>query len=208
MKITVLGTGDMGAALAKALKRTRHQVLLRGSAEGSGSCKALSESLGLPEAKIADIADSNIVFLVVPDAGLKSAAAQLEGFDGIIVSVVGVSGYLIDENKSKQSAAETVAKLVPGASVVHGYTWMSSGSVELSSERANTSVVHCSDDRDALNTVCHLSDEMGFKPVKAGKLINSRFAEAAGFLWGAIAIEEDYGWNTYFEVHPENSTTE
>lgn len=205
MKISVLGTGNMGSALAKALKRTQHNIFLRGATEGSISCQNLCRTLSLKEAKSNDLMDSDIIFLAIPSKAITSATEQLQGFSGIIISVIGFDNYLNTENGNPRSASETVSDLIPTASVVHGYTWMSSGMVEHPSKQVATSVVHCSDDRTALLKVCELTKEMGFQPIRAGRLFNARFAEAAGFLWGAIAIEESYGWNTFFEVHPENN---
>lgn len=205
MKITVLGTGHMGAALATALKRTNHEIYLRGSKEGSITCIDLCKSLKLKEATDDDLFKSDIVFFVMPSKFIENAAEKLQDFNGILISVVGIDNYLTSENKSSISASETIAQLIPSAKVVHGYTWMSAETVQDSNKTIKPSVVHCSDDSAALDKVCSLTQEMGFKPVRAGKLINARFAEAAGFLWGAIAIEEDYGLDTFFEVHLENS---
>lgn len=182
MKISVLGTGNMGSALAKALKRTQHNIFLRGATEGSISCQNLCRTLSLKEAKSNDLMDSDIIFLAIPSKAITSATEQLQGFSGIIISVIGFDNYLNTENGNPRSASETVSDLIPTASVVH-----------------------CSDDRTALLKVCELTKEMGFQTIRAGRLFNARFAEAAGFLWGAIAIEESYGWNTFFEVHPENN---
>lgn len=205
MKITVLGTGHMGAALAKALQRTPHDVYLRGSKEGSVTCINLCKSLDLKEATEQDLFESDIVFFVMPSPFIESAAAKIKGFKGIIISVVGIDSYLTDEKKSSISASETIAQLIPTAKVVHGFTWMSAETVQDSNKTIKPSVAHCSDDSAALDKVCNLTLEMGFKPVRAGRLINARFAEAAGFLWGAIAIEEGYGLDTFFEVHLEKS---
>ena len=207
MKITVLGTGHMGAALAVALQRTQHEIYLRGSKEGSITCLDLCKSLNLKEAKAHDLFESDIIFFVMPSSFIESAAAKLQGFNGIILSVVGIDNYLTDENKSSISASETIAQLIPTARVVHGFTWMSAETVQDSNKTIKPSVAHCSDDSVALDKVCNLTQEMGFKPVRAGRLINARFAEAAGFLWGAIAIEEGYGLDSFFEVHLENDGT-
>ncbi|WP_272663137.1 NADPH-dependent F420 reductase [Providencia sp. PROV134] len=203
MKITVLGTGHMGAAIATALTRTPHNILLRGSTDGSRSCMALCERLGLNEANKEDIINSDIVFFVMPSDFIQSAAELVKGFNGIIVSVVGFDNYLLNENQSPKSASETIADLIPTARIVHGFTWMAAEVVEHPDITGKTSVVHCSDDSRALNVVCTLTQEMGMSPVRAGKLINARYAESAGFLWGAIAFEGGYGVRTFFEVHPE-----
>lgn len=66
MKISVLGTGNMGSALAKALKRTQHNIFLRGATEGSRSCQNLCRILSLKEAKSSDLMGSDIIFMAIP----------------------------------------------------------------------------------------------------------------------------------------------
>ena len=74
--ITVLGTGDMGGAIAQALSsRTKHLIAVRGSKSGSASATTLSTRLGVPEATDADIARSDIVFVVVPAVHLARDCA-------------------------------------------------------------------------------------------------------------------------------------
>lgn len=203
MKITVFGTGHMGSAFATALKRTQHEILLRGSSKGSKTCSDLCHRLNLPEAETKDLLESDIIVFVMPSNGLFAASKEIEGYSGTIISVVGFDNYLSDDSKSSRSASETIADLIPSSTVVHGFTWMSAENLETPSTTVKTSVVHCSDNEVALDKVCHLTKEMGLNPIKAGRLKNSRYAEAAGFLWGAIAFEGEYGVRTFFEVHPE-----
>jgi prephenate dehydrogenase len=57
LKISVLGTGDMGGALTTALrKRTPHNIFVRGSGSASQSARKLRSELSLPEASDEDIA--------------------------------------------------------------------------------------------------------------------------------------------------------
>jgi predicted dinucleotide-binding enzyme len=77
-RITVLGTGDMGGAIAQALaERTLHAVTVRGSRPGSASAAALVDRLALGEATDADIEQSDIVFVVVPAKAIPEIAPTL-----------------------------------------------------------------------------------------------------------------------------------
>ena len=88
LRITALGTGDMGGAIATALsRRTRHTVQVRGSRIGSPSASQLIATLGIHEATDRAITDSDVVFVVVPAVAIPRAVAMLAGYWGIVVCV-------------------------------------------------------------------------------------------------------------------------
>jgi 8-hydroxy-5-deazaflavin:NADPH oxidoreductase len=72
-RITILGTGDMGGAIAQALaERTLHAVTVRGSRPGSASAAALVDRLALREATDADIEQSGTTIIVIAGAAPRS----------------------------------------------------------------------------------------------------------------------------------------
>ncbi len=119
-KMSILGTGDMGGAIATAIaRRSRHSLAVRGATPGSASAAALIAELGAAEATDAEIAASDIVFVVVPAKSLSAAAERLQDYRGIVVSV-SVSGTVsLDGNPS---SAESLAALLPQARVVNAFT--------------------------------------------------------------------------------------
>ena len=116
-KIVVIGTGRMGGAFATAfVKRTSHEVSIRGSHAGSSSAAALSHQLGVRVADNKELLAADVVFVATPPAALDDVAAALKGYAGNIVSamVPGAGGYELKRDDGT-SAAEQLAR---GASYV------------------------------------------------------------------------------------------
>jgi prephenate dehydrogenase len=91
-RISILGNGDMGGAIVTALsRRTRHRIGVRGSRAVSASARKLVAELGVAEATDKEIAESDVVFIVVPANAIPQALAPLANFKDIVVSV-SVSG--------------------------------------------------------------------------------------------------------------------
>jgi 8-hydroxy-5-deazaflavin:NADPH oxidoreductase len=187
LNISVLGTGDMGGAIATALsQRTHHSVRVRGSQTGSSSATKLVGELGIPEATEKDIADSDVVFIVVPAAAISQATAVLSDYRGVVVSV-SVSGTV--GRDGLPSSAENIAAALPDARVVNAFTSVWSSVVRNPGSGEKTSVFVCSDDEDAKATVSAIVKDLGFEPVNGGKLATALYAEALGVFAVRLAID-------------------
>jgi len=196
--ITVLGTGDMGGAIAQALSaRTKHLVAVRGSRSGSASATALIERLGVREATDTDIAQSDIVFVVVPASAIPEISQVLQHYKGIVVSVC-VSGTVgRDGNKS---AAELLADALPGARVVNAFTSIWSTVVRNPGKAGKTTAFVCSDHEDAKVVVTKLAEELDFEPINGGKLHSALYAEVLGMFAVHLARDCGYGQTISFRA--------
>ena len=198
LNISVLGTGDMGSAIATAMrKRTGHSVRVRGSKAGSASAIKLSGELGVFEATEENLLDSDVVFVVVPAAAIPQAATTLSGYTGIVVSV-SVSGDV--GRDGLPSSAENIAKALPGARVVNAFTSVWSNVVREPGKLGKTSVFVCSDDEEAKATIVELVKEAGFDPINGGKLAMALYAEVMGMFAVRLATDSGYGRTITFRA--------
>lgn len=198
LNISVLGTGDMGSAIATAMsKRTGHSVRVRGSKAGSASASKLSGELGVSEATEQNLLDSDVVFVVVPAAAIPQAATTLSGYTGIVVSV-SVSGNVGRDGLA--SSAEDIAKALPGARVVNAFTSVWSNVVRDPGKLEKTSVFVCSDDDEAKATIVELVNEAGFDPINGGKLAMALYAEVMGMFAVRLATDSGYGRTITFRA--------
>ncbi len=197
-RISILGTGDLGGAIATAIaRRSRHSLALRGATPDSVTAAALIAELAATKATDAEIAASHIVFVVVPAKSLTAAAELLQHYRGIVVSVsvsgtVGLGG--------KQSSAETLAALLPQARVVNAFSFIWSTVARNPGAADKTSVFLCSDDNDAKATVGALAEELGFDTVNAGTLATAVYAEALGMFAVRLALDQGYGQTISFRA--------
>jgi len=198
LKISVLGTGDMGAAIAAALrKRTHHDIYVRGSNEASTSAKKLADDSGLTLATEKDLHASDIVFVVVPADEIGQLAVILGSYTGVVVSVsvsrqVGRDGQL--------SLAETLAASLPGAKVVSAFTSMWSDVIRNPGVAKQVSAFVASDYEDAKAVVTDLAEALGFQAINGGALSNALYAEAMGMFAVRLAIDSGYGRTISFSA--------
>ena len=197
-RITILGTGDMGGAIAQALaERTRHAVAVRGSHPGSASASALINRLALREATDADIEQSDIVFVVVPAKAIPEIVPVLQNYRGIIVSV-SVSGTV--GRDGQKSSAEQLAEALPAARVVNAFTSIWSTVVRNPGNAGKTSAFICSDDEDAKAIVRSVAEDLGFEPINGGKLSMALYAEVLGMFAVRLALDSGYGQTISFRA--------
>jgi len=197
-QICVLGTGDMGGAVAQALSvRTKHPVSVRGSRSGSASATALSARLGLREATDAEITRSDMVFVVVPASAIPDIAPLLLHYRGIVVSVCVSETVGCDGEKS---AAEQLAEVLPAARVVNAFTSIWSTVVRNPGTVGKTTAFVCSDHGDAKTVVMELAEELGFAPIDGGKLSYALYTEMLGMFAAHLASDCGYGQTISFRA--------
>lgn len=170
-KITLLGRGNVGAALARGLGRTYRNV------------KAIGND---PAAQRAAAQEAEIVILALPYLALDAAVANLgSALDGKIV-VDATNALDAGMNLAvgyTTSGAEELQKKLPRARVVKAFNsvfaqQMDTGKV---GGTALTAFI-AGDDAAAKTTVGELAAAIGFEAVDAGPLKNARLLEPLGYL--------------------------
>jgi hypothetical protein len=195
--LVVIGTGDMGGALATAFAtRSHHRVTVRGSNLRSRSAAALIRKLGVSQATDDELRTADVVFVVVPWSAAKSVSRTLHAYRGIVVSVV----VRDDGTVASPSAAERIAHLLPRARVVGTFTSIWSHVIRDPGRGTKTSAIVCSDDAGARRVVMGLARDIGLDAVNGGSLASTRYTEALGHLAYALATEGRYGQRVSFRV--------
>jgi predicted dinucleotide-binding enzyme len=170
MKIAIIGNGNVGSGLANVLSKTKHEVGTYGRADDVANV----------------VNEADIVILATPYGSAAEIANQAD-FTGKIV--IDVSNPVTEDFSAMQlgtttSAAEAIAALVPGASVVKAFNTIFAqhyaGDIKLAGQPLQTFVA--ADNETARDTVKTLAAEAGFDPVDAGPLSTARQLEPLGFL--------------------------
>jgi len=191
----------MGGALATAFsERSTHHVVVRGATPGSESVLGLVRSLGIAEAGHDDALSADVLFLVIPWSALSAATSELENYRGVLVSVVVPWDANAPVFPIAESAAERIARSIPGARTVCAFTTVSSSVIRRPGSAQKTSVIACSDDPGARETVMQLGRDIGFEPFNGGGLKAARYAESMGLLWASLAFDAGYGERVGFRV--------
>lgn len=180
MKVTLIGSGNMGSALAAQISKAGHALVITG--RNADKAKELARTTGavFKDNAAADGADVVVVATAYPDAvAALQSAGDLKG--KVIVDVTNplTADYMGLTIGHSTSASEEIQKAFPGAKVVKAFNTVFAqviaGGPELA--EATVPVYFAGDDAAAKESVKSLIQSMGFAPVDAGGLRNARYLE-------------------------------
>ena len=207
MKIAVLGTGGVGAALGTRWAAAGHALAFGSRTPNSEKVQQLVAKCGsdacakpLREA----IAGTDAILLAVPWPVARETLAQLGDLTGR--TLIDCTNPLLSDMSGIElghviSAGEQIAAWAPGANVVKAFN---SASVKVmlnpqfSEHRAT--MFYCGDDAGAKLTVRQLVEDIGFDPVDAGSLTSSRYLEPLAMLYIHLAFRQGFGSNCAFKI--------
>lgn len=183
MKITVIGAGNMGAAFVQQLTRAGHQVSVtaRDDAKAAQVAAAHPGAKAVPVANAAEGADA-----VVLATGYGDAVAALRSVGNLAGKVVVditnplTADYMGLTIGHSTSAAEEIARAVPGAAVVKAFNTVFAQVLAEGADFGNGRIVEvfvASDSERAKQTARTIAESIGFAVVDAGPLKNARYLE-------------------------------
>lgn len=183
MKITLIGTGNMGSAFAKQLSAAGHQVRVTGrdlaKAEALAALHAGVEAYPAAQA----LADSEVVILATAYADAVVALQALGDLTGKVV--IDITNPLSADFMSLTvghvtSASEEIAKAIPQAHLVKAFNTLFAHVLADGPQFAHGqrgSVFVAADHERARHTAVSLAQSMGWDAVDAGGLVNARYLE-------------------------------
>lgn len=199
MTVAIIGTGNMGAGIARLLagKGVKVAIGSRDPAKAAKLAKDIGEDAqggGIAAAtKLADV-----VVLAVPYAAVAETIRDAGGFAGKIL--VDISNPITPDYKAltvghTTSAAEEIQKLAPEAKVVKAFNTIFAQLLpaEARKDRA-VQVFVAGDDEGAKKVVSDIVAKGDFEPVESGALSNARYLEPVGEI--NIHFGFFLGWGT------------
>ena len=183
MNITIIGAGNMGSAFVKQLVRVGHQVSVA-SRDGAKAAQVAATHPGAKAVELTGAADG--ADAIVLATGYDSAVAALQAVGELQGKVViDITNPLTPDYMSltlghNSSAAEEIAKAVPGAEVVKGFNTVFAQVLSEGADFGNgrkVPVFVASDSARAKQTAVALAQSIGFDAVDAGGLKNARYLE-------------------------------
>lgn len=187
MKIAVIGTGNIGAAYARALAEAKFDVVVGDRDPSKAAALAYEIGHGTEGGGVAAafrVADT--VILALPYQAIAGVLAAAGNVSGKVL--VDVSNPVSEDFKDlvvglTTSAAEQTQAGAPTARVVKAFNTIFAGLVSPQArEDKQLQVFVAGDDIAATAQVRELAKALGFVPVDAGPLRNSRFLEPVGMM--------------------------
>ena len=190
MKISVVGTGRIGSALARAWRITGHDVRLATRDTSRAAVQALAHSIDADLVELPEAADADVIALAVPYASVDETLFVLGALEGRIVidCTNAVGPGMQPEFDSTTSAAEELQRQIPQA---HVFKSFNAQGVEIivnpGFDDIRASNFYCGNDAAARAVVDRLVRDAGFDPVYVGRLDRARLLESLMLLWVSIA---------------------
>jgi predicted dinucleotide-binding enzyme len=205
MNIAIIGTGNVGAALANGLKGKRHRVILGARDPDAADVKALAAQTGFAAAKPADAARAaELVMLALPWNAAEAAVKALGDLAGKVVvdcmnplgMVGGALGLTLGHSTS---GGEIVQSWLPNARVVKTLNQVGAEIMADNAKLAHRPVMFMAGNDDAAKTaVAQVLSDLGFVPLDAGDIAKSRLLEPLGMVWINQALFRGKGRNWAF----------
>ncbi len=180
--LTIIGTGNMGQAIAAVAGKGGHTVQLLDTSDAGTPVSGDVVVLAVPYPSLRDVIDQRgkqLAGRIVVDI---TNPLDFETFDSLVVP-------------SDSSAAAEVALALPQSRVLKAFNTnfaatLASGTVG----ELTTTVQIAGDDADAKSLLAEIVTSGGLNAVDAGSLARARELEAVGFLQLTLAANEKITW--------------
>ena len=178
MRIAIIGTGKMGRGFAQALAPT-HEVVV-GSRDPDRAAATASRTGAAGGATYADAAkDADVVILTVPWTAMDQTLRQLGDLPVTVVIDVSYPNSKREREALRgRSTAEAIQEQLPSARVFKGWNHVHARHLtDPEVDGVAASVLIAGDDPAAKDIVFAMARDMGFHPVDAGPLRETRDLE-------------------------------
>lgn len=186
--ISIIGTGNMGQAIASVAGKGGHNVQLLGESDAGTAVTGDLVVLAVPYPALSAIVaerGASLAGKIVVDI---TNPLNFETFDSLTVP-------------ADSSAAAEVAAALPDSRVLKAFNTTFAGTLAAGTiGDQSTTVLIAGDDADAKSTLAGIVTSGGLKAVDAGSLKRARELEAYGFLQLTLAAGEKISWTGGFAV--------
>jgi 8-hydroxy-5-deazaflavin:NADPH oxidoreductase len=173
MKYAIIGSGEIGTALARIFARKKIEVAIANS-RGPKTLASLTEELGpsVFARSVQDACEAEIIFLAVPFTAHQDVAKQFKQWSGKIVVDTTNVFHLAPEELGGLLSSEIVSKAFVGARLVKGFNHLPAAELGTNPpvKGQRQAVFLSSNDADASATVAAVATQLGFAPIELGRL--------------------------------------
>ena len=204
MKVAIIGSGNVGKALATSAIRGGQEVMLTASSADSAAsaAQATGGKAGSSNAEV--VAWADIVILAIPAASASTVVGELDAaLEGkTVVDVTnrvnpGDPGSVFDGD----SVTEQISVLVPRANFVKAFnTNFASVMANPMVDGVAADVFIAGDDAGAKAAVAELARSMGFRPIDVGPAPMARALEGMAMLNISLQIANGWPWGSSWKL--------
>nr|WP_255348047.1 NADPH-dependent F420 reductase [Caulobacter sp. AP07] len=193
MTYAIVGFGKIGQALAHAFARKNINVTVA-SRRPPETLTPRARAIGptVVAKSLRDALEADTIILAVPFGEHREVAKALPSWKGKTV-IDAMNLFPVPEELESLPSSAVVAKSFTGAKVVKGFNHLIAATLATDPvvEGGHRVVFLSSDDEDATASVAALAKQLGFAPVKLGKLNEGgALVHARGRAWGQLIFQD------------------
>ena len=194
MSYAIVGFGAVGQALARAFARKNIKVAVA-SRRPPEALAPQARAIGptVVAKSLRDALEADTIILAVPFGEHREVAKALPSWKGkTVIDATNAFGVPLEEMYGLPSSA-FAAKAFTGAKFVKGFNHLIAATLATDPiiEGGHRVVFLSSDDEDATAPVAALANQLGFAPVKLGKLNEGgALVHARGRTWGQLIFQD------------------
>jgi predicted dinucleotide-binding enzyme len=194
MSYAIVGFGKIGQALARAFARKNIEVAIasrRSAEELAPQARAIGPTVNAKS--LQDALEADVILLAVPFGEHREIANALQSWKGKTVIDAMNSYPMPPEELDGLPSSAFVAKSFTDAKLVKGFNHLVAATLatDPAVEGGHRVVFLSSDADDAIAPVEALAKQLGFAPVKLGKLNEGGWlVHARGKTWGPLIFQD------------------
>lgn len=176
MNYAILGSGAIGTALARQFARKAIPVRIA-NRRGAASLAGFADELGasITPVSVSEALAADIVILAVPFTAVAETVAHIPDWGGrIVVDATNAINFanFTPADLGGRLSSDIIAEAVPGARLVKGFNTLPAAVLAAEPELAGgrRTVFLSSNDTEAADAVAALTEELGYAPIKLGRL--------------------------------------
>src|SRR6267154_3646724 len=204
MKIGIIGSGNVGKALAKSGVRAGHEVMLSASDPAHATAAANETGCQAATSNLEAAKDADVVIIAVPYDKLGEVFRGLgTTVDGKVV--IDATNHINVQNPAEVlgglSNAEEIQQRHPQVRVVKAFNYsFAARMADPTVDGIRLDGFVAGDDEDAKLKALELVESIGYRPIDAGPLVMARVLEAMGLLIVTLQIRNEWPWQNGWKL--------
>ena len=202
MDVAIIGTGNVGRALATSLTRAGHTVTL--AARDEAKTRSIADAVGARAAQAPRqaVENSDVTILAVPYGAAGEVAREIApAARGKVV--IDASNPLKPDlsglaTEGGPSVTEQLQPSLPGAHLVKAFNTLFASIQADPAAHGTVDAFFAADDAQARETVAELLDSIDLRPIDVGPLTNARYLEGLAFLNIKLQVQHGGNWDSAF----------
>lgn len=204
MKVAIIGSGNVGKALAGSATKAGHKVTMAANdpQHAEDAAKA-TNAAAAPSSKDA-VKGADLVILAVPSKTVDDVVGSLaDELDGKVI--IDVTNRLNMQEPAKAidgtSMSEHIQERAPNAHVVKAFNYsFASRMADPKVDGTNLDAYLAGDDMQAKEHVAEFARSIGFRPIDTGPIAMARALEALAVLNVALQVQHKWPWQSGWKL--------